>query len=498
MHLRLISGLVVLATLVASPAIAENGIGQIKLGVPNANPKSGTQPTRIDPDFTLRLIATRDDPFENPTGPFTFFGQLSTGTLTEPDENTYLVLDQSPTGPTPRFDYGRHFLYQGHENGSPLAYVTRINLDVPRGSPNRITLLTPGDPVTNQTGFGSIDGSTFNPFTFKLLFTQEAGASGGVFEEARAPSSLDAFLGKAGYEGIHPDSEGNIYIIEDTGGATSHTPAINNGRQPNSFVYRYVPNNPSRIRDSGRLEALQVIIDGRPLVFGGAAAVDADISSTALLKLHTLGTSYPIRWVTIHTANAGDTAGFDANAAARPLVQHRSSGQRIWLGCQVQISRRFSLTQPATPMPSPARMPFCKRAARMGRFSASAFVKSVVTRAPYRCSSSAITSITPSTISRLLTSTNCSQPRIAATRCIPNSTRWTARGRSRSKLRTSRPSASLPLAEMQLQSHMARTMNQRGCSCRMEALTPSTCSARQNHLSTLVAFSPSSPGQQSL
>jgi Bacterial protein of unknown function (DUF839) len=237
--------------------------------------------------------------------------------LTEPDENTYLVLDQSPTGPTPGFDYGRHFLYQGHENGSPLAYVTRINLDVPRGSPNRITLLTPVDPLTNQTGFGSIDGSTFNPFTFKLLFTQEAGASGGVFEGARAPSSLDAFLGKAGYEGIHPDSKGNIYIIEDTGGATSHTPAINNGRQPNSFVYRYVPNNPSRIRDSGRLEALQVIIDGRPLVFGGAAAVDADISSTALLKLHTLGTSYPIRWVTIHTANAGDTAGFDANAAAK-------------------------------------------------------------------------------------------------------------------------------------------------------------------------------------
>jgi Bacterial protein of unknown function (DUF839) len=317
MHLRLISGLVVLATLVASPAIAENGIGQIKRGVPNANPKSGTQPTRIDSDFTLRLIATRDDPLENPTGPFTFFGQLSTGTLTEPDENTYLVLDQSPTGPTPGFDYGRHFLYQGHENGSPLAYVTRINLDVPRGSPNRITLLTPVDPVTNQTGFGSIDGSTFNPFTFKLLFTQEAGASGGVFEKARAPSSLDAFLGKAGYEGIHPDSEGNIYIIEDTGGATSHTPAINNGRQPNSFVYRYVPNNPSRIRDGGRLETLQVIIDGRPLVFGGAAAVDADISSTALLKLHTLGTSYPIRWVTIHTANAGDTAGFNANAAAK-------------------------------------------------------------------------------------------------------------------------------------------------------------------------------------
>src|SRR4029078_6751630 len=65
---------------------------------------------------------------------------------------------------------------------------------------------------------------------------RQAGANGGVIEGAQA--TLDAFLGKAGYEGIHPDSAGNIYIVEDTGGATSHTPAINNGRQPNSFVYR--------------------------------------------------------------------------------------------------------------------------------------------------------------------------------------------------------------------------------------------------------------------
>jgi len=235
--------------------------------------------------------------------------------LTEPDENTYLVLDYSPAGPTPGVDYGRHFLYQGHENSAPLAYITRINLDLPRGSANRISLLTPVDPATNQTGFGSIDGSTFNPFTTKLLFTQEAGANGGVIEGAQ--STLDAFLGKAGYEGIHPDSHGNIYIIEDTGGATSHIPAINNGRQPNSFVYRYVPNNPFRIRDGGRLQALHVIVDGSSVVFGGAAAVDADISAPAQLKLHTLGTSYPIRWVTIHTANAGDTASFNANAAAK-------------------------------------------------------------------------------------------------------------------------------------------------------------------------------------
>lgn len=39
--------------------------------------------------------------------------------------------------------------------------------------------------------------------------------------------------------------------------------------------------------------------------------------SIAQLNLHTPGTSYPVRWVTIHTSNAGDTAGFDANAAAK-------------------------------------------------------------------------------------------------------------------------------------------------------------------------------------
>jgi hypothetical protein len=39
--------------------------------------------------------------------------------------------------------------------------------------------------------------------------------------------------------------------------------------------------------------------------------------SDAQLKLHTLGTKYPVKWVTIHTSVEGDTAAFDANAAAK-------------------------------------------------------------------------------------------------------------------------------------------------------------------------------------
>jgi hypothetical protein len=315
------------AALVASPTWAD-GLGPVEDGVPSANARlPSTSLSLIDPDFRTRLLAAGTDPLENPSGIITQYGYLSDGTLTHPDENTYLVLKNNPGGPTPGYDYGRRFLFQGHELfAGNNAYVTRINLDVPRGDSHRITLLTPVNPKTGVTGLTSIDGSTYDPFTNTLLVTQEAGTSGGAVQITLnwppQVNSLDAFLGKAGYEGIHPDNKGNIYLVEDTGGATSSTTTpvnLNKGRQPNSFVYRYVPNKRNRIEDGGKLQALQVIVDGTPIVFGGtsAAARDADISSDAQLKLHTPGKHYPIKWVTIHTANPGDSAGFDANAAAK-------------------------------------------------------------------------------------------------------------------------------------------------------------------------------------
>ena len=61
-----------------------------------------------------------------------------------------------------------------------------------------------------------------------LIRTPEAGAG---------LRTLYGSLGRGGYEGIHPDDWGNILIIEDVGGTT----VMNNGRNPNSFVYRFVP-----------------------------------------------------------------------------------------------------------------------------------------------------------------------------------------------------------------------------------------------------------------
>ena len=59
-------------------------------------------------------------------------------------------------------------------------------------------------------------------------------------------------LGRGGYEGIQTDSDGNLWILEDVGGTTGAA----NARQPNSFVYRLVPNDRTNLANGGRLQVL--------------------------------------------------------------------------------------------------------------------------------------------------------------------------------------------------------------------------------------------------
>src|SRR5262249_6471929 len=207
---------------------------------------------------------------------------------------------------------------------------TRINLDVTDPA-HRITLLTPVDPTTGLTGFNRIDGSTWSPFTKTLLFTQQDSNVGGVIQITPnwppKVTTLYQFIGRGAYEGIHSDQKGVIYMMEDAAGPRPGGLATIDGvpnvplraaAQPNSFVYRYVPNNPERIEDGGKLQALQVVIDGIPVVFH-AADPAGDITAPAQRKLHTPGMSWPIKWVTIHTSNkdAPLSDAFDANAAAK-------------------------------------------------------------------------------------------------------------------------------------------------------------------------------------
>jgi hypothetical protein len=335
-------GLVSLLSLTAVAAFADS-MGRIENGVPTANQATGAPMTVIDPAFATRVIATGNDPLENPAGVFIKFGMLSTGTRTEPDQNTYLVLDHNPGGPASGFDYGRHFLFQGHENGGGQAYITRINLDVTDVN-HRVTLLTPGNGTT--TGFSSIDGSTFNLFTNTLLFTQETSSAGNGTGKVIQVSvdwppvinTLENFLGLGGYEGIRNDDEGNLYITEDIsgvrpGGLGANNIPLNAAAQPNSFVYRYLPNNPKRIEDGGKLQALRVSIDGSPVTFN-AGDPKGDILSAAQLKLHTPGTSYPIKWVTIATPpkdNATSLGSATALAKAAGATPFKRPENMAWL-----------------------------------------------------------------------------------------------------------------------------------------------------------------------
>lgn len=320
---------------IAASAAPDIRIGHASLqgGVPAANARAGHPDNVLPENFVLELIAQGSDPLENPSGVITHYGYLNDQnvhpvepTKTEPDENTYLTLDHNPGGPEAGYDYGRNFLFQGHENGGDLAYVTRINLDI--ASPDHhITLLTPVG-ADGKTHFNSIDGSTFDPFTRTLLFTQEAGAAGGVIELSPEYGSvartLYGILGRGGYEGIHPDDWGNLYIVEDSGGSAV---LINPGdpaspkvaKIPNSYLYRFVPKNPTDLGAGGVLQALQVKIDGAPLTFVPIDAThpSGDAFSTAQLKLHTVGKNWPVSWVTVHDTSVNGFADFDANALAR-------------------------------------------------------------------------------------------------------------------------------------------------------------------------------------
>ncbi len=224
---------------------------------------------------------------------------------TEPDKNTYLVLS-GQKGADAKYDYGTHFLFQGHEGGSP-GYITRINLDA--DGPHRVTLLATQD--TDSKNLPTFDGSTWDPWAQRLLFTSEAGPSSGVSQGGVWQSTLDVpstvvnlqrVLGRGGFEGIQNDDRGNLYIVEDVGGSNIGT---TKARRPNSYIYRFIPNDTSDLTQGGTIQALQVLIDGTPITFddGGGVANPAKY-----LTLHTYGTTLKTKWVTLTTTNSGTAA----------------------------------------------------------------------------------------------------------------------------------------------------------------------------------------------
>lgn len=310
-------------------------------------------PNVLASGYELRTLADGSYPVENPadlvasaaTGipaPATpikisnygFYGDgplmAATGaaTLSEPDKNTYLAFKAGQVkGADATYDYGRRFLFQGHEAGPGNAgYLTRINLDADQA--HRVTLIASRDDKGNQ--IPAIDGSIWNPFTGKLLLSGEEGNKlGGIWEAGASPGpaqDLSGVFGRASYEGISVDPAGNVWLVEDAGGASpGSSSALDNARQPNSFLFRFVPADRANLAKGGKLQVLQVASRraGNPAItFTACAApadacLEADVKSQDLKDLHSYGTTFATKWITIRDTAVDGIADYDANALAK-------------------------------------------------------------------------------------------------------------------------------------------------------------------------------------
>src|SRR5256885_5393955 len=158
-----------------------------------------------------------------------------------------------------------------------------------------------------------IDGSTWDPFAQRLLFTTESTGAPTYAATVSFPSVVEdvsGALGRGGYEGIQNDSHGNIWIAEDVSGPNKQGTTA---RQPSGFLYRYVPRQPGDLHE-GTLQVLQVLNDaGQPVTFESQALLCAPDQ----VALRSYGKTFRTNWVTIHdTATEGDVS-FNANAAAK-------------------------------------------------------------------------------------------------------------------------------------------------------------------------------------
>jgi len=272
---------------------SESHAGSLRLThVPTANSKSdGYAPaTKLSPELREFVVAQGSTRLENPTALVSYYGyyndvlnaagqpqmmptptSMTEAQKSEPDKNTYLAFPHGLPGADPSYDYGHRFLFQGHELGvGGNSYITRINLDA--DAAHRVTLLATKD--ANGNPIAPIDGSTWDPWAKKLLFTTENENAPTYAATLAVPSvvtDVSGALGRGGYEGIQNDSAGNVWIVEDIGGSGK---AGTTARRPNSFIYRYVPNSPGDL-SHGELQALQVMNGaGQPITFDSQAGLN--------------------------------------------------------------------------------------------------------------------------------------------------------------------------------------------------------------------------------
>ena len=267
-------------TFASGPSITDAG---------SANTKAAgiTLPDKLSPQWRQVTVAQGSTALENPSALTSWYGYFNDGpmipapgdvqatghnveaTKSEPDKNTYLVI-KGQHGADPKYDYGTHFLYQGHELDTAKGdYITRINLDA--DAAHRVTKLaeteTDGSPDARdrRLDLGSVRAA---PALHAPRAARTAASTEATLDFPSKVSKLWGVAGQGGYEGIQNDQYGNVYIVEDVGGPAGKVNT--HAKQPNSFVYRLLPYDPTNLDAGGKLQVLQVesLEHAGPIVFG--------------------------------------------------------------------------------------------------------------------------------------------------------------------------------------------------------------------------------------
>jgi len=338
LRLRLVlagtAGLAVVAFVAATSASPPHEPDLSNVASANTRSAGYAPSSKFSVELAGQVIAQGATPLENPTSLTGFYGYqndvISAGDptkpqmvptqgvnneaqKTEPDENTYLSFKNALHGADPNYYYGKRFLYQGHEaavsvNGVKQGLITRINLD---GDPaHRVTLLATTD--SSGAAINTIDGSGWDPWAGKLIFTTENANAPTYSATPDYPSTVtdvSGALGRGGYEGVSLDSEGNVMILEDQSGANKGNTTA---KVPNSFLFRYVPDSPGDLTN-GKLQVLQVLnnVTHQPIT----QTTQTPLHSADQVALHVYGSSFDANWVTIHDTANGHTP-FNANTLA--------------------------------------------------------------------------------------------------------------------------------------------------------------------------------------
>jgi hypothetical protein len=339
LRLRLVlagtAGLAVVAFVAATSASPPHEPDLSNVASANTRSAGYAPSSKFSVELAGQVIAQGATPLENPTSLTGFYGYqndvISAGDptkpqmvptqgvnneaqKTEPDENTYLSFKNALHGADPNYYYGKRFLYQGHEaavsvNGVKQGLITRINLD---GDPaHRVTLLATTD--SSGAAINTIDGSGWDPWAGKLIFTTENANAPTYSATPDYPSTVtdvSGALGRGGYEGVSLDSEGNVMILEDQSGANKGNTTA---KVPNSFLFRYVPDSPDDLTN-GKLQVLQVLnnVTHQPIT----QTTQTPLHSADQVALHVYGSSFDANWVTIHDTANGHTP-FNANTLAK-------------------------------------------------------------------------------------------------------------------------------------------------------------------------------------